>query len=468
MQTRETKIQFIFLFIDLIILNVVIFYLGWLRLDIVLRNYHESSIYLLISNLALFLSYAIFARDNLYMRDTYLSRVKIISVKTLNLTLILGFLIAFLLPGQYSPYFLFQCIGLFYLCKLIFFKVLYLILKYRRAKGKHINRVLIVGDDENTGLLKNMIEANPLLGYQFAGFVSNNLEKEETVGTPGQLAQLIKKHQIQMVFVSTSLFADHFKNRQYLEICSSMCVRLRFATMNPSETKSLKGKEALGHITLIDPLEFPLDNWSLRIWKRLADIFISSVAIAFIFSWLFPIIAVLIKLSSKGPVFFIQKRTGLNKKTFNCIKFRSMNVNKQANSLQAQLNDSRITAIGQFLRKSNLDELPQFFNVFMGQMSVVGPRPHMLRHTGQYSKLIDQYLIRHYIKPGITGWAQVNGYRGETNELWKMQKRVDYDLEYIENWHFWWDFVIIWKTIFSANAYEHSGINHQLTKKITA
>jgi len=181
---------------------------------------------------------------------------------------------------------------------------------------------------------------------------------------------------------------------------------------------------------------------------------------------LFPIIAILIKLSSKGPVFFVQKRTGFNKKTFNCVKFRSMNVNNQANCMQAKPNDSRITSIGQFLRKTNLDELPQFFNVFLGHMSVVGPRPHMLRHTAEYSGLIDHYLVRHYVKPGVTGWAQINGYRGETNELWKMQKRVDYDMEYIENWNFWWDISIIWKTIFSINAYKNTVKNSQLENQI--
>jgi Undecaprenyl-phosphate glucose phosphotransferase len=402
------------------------------------------------------------------MRDTYMNRVKILSAKTLNLTLILGFLIAFLLPRQYSSFFLFQCIGLFFLSELVLFKILYAVLKYRRSKGLHMNRALIVGEDETTDRLKNMIEINPLLGYQFAGFVSNNSDKPGWVGTSGQLAHLIKKHQIQMVFVSTSLFADQLENRKYLEICSSMCIRLRFATTNPYEINSLTAKESLGNIILTDPLEIPLNNWIRRLWKRTADVLISSFAIAFIFSWLFPLIAVLIKLSSRGPVFFVQKRTGLNKKTFNCIKFRSMMVNNEANSRQARKNDNRITPVGQFLRKTNLDELPQFFNVFMGQMSVVGPRPHMLRHTGHYSKLIDQYLTRHYVKPGVTGWAQVNGYRGETDELWKMQKRVDYDMDYIENWNFWWDLVIIWKTVFSVNAYETAHLKHQLANKATA
>ena len=180
---------------------------------------------------------------------------------------------------------------------------------------------------------------------------------------------------------------------------------------------------------------------------------ISGLVILLIFSWLFPILSIIIKLTSKGPVFFVQERTGLNNRNFKCLKFRSMEVNVDADKQQATADDSRITPIGKFMRKWNIDELPQFFNVFFGQMSLVGPRPHMLKHTQEYSKLIDSYLSRHYIKPGITGWAQVNGYRGETDELWKMEKRVEFDMEYIDNWNFSWDIKILWLTLFSKEAY---------------
>ena len=461
MHSKETKIRFTFLFLDLILLNTAILFLGWFRFDVEIRNYHESSYYLLICNLSLLLTYLIFVRNNLYLRDTYIARIRVITQRSLIFALILSLLGILFLPKQYPQNFLLQCAGLLYLGKLVSYWLLYTLLKYRRKKGLHTNRVLIVGESETTCHLRKIIETNPMLGYRFIGFVSDRHENPDCVGAPGQLAQLIKKHQIQMVFVSDSLFSDQIQSHEYLDICSSMCVRLRFITENQQYQHSYINKESLEGITLVNPMEIPLDEWSLRIWKRFADLLISTLSILFIFSWLFPIIAILIKLSSKGPVFFVQKRTGFNKQTFNCIKFRSMKVNNEANCRQAQQNDNRITAMGRFLRKSNLDELPQFFNVFLGQMSVVGPRPHMLRHTGEYSKLIDNYLIRHYVKPGVTGWAQINGYRGETNELWKMQKRVDYDMEYIENWNFWWDFSIIWQTIFSINAYENTRRNNQ-------
>lgn len=461
MHTKETKLRFTFLVLDLIILNTAILFLGWLRFDVEIRNYHESSLYLLTSNLALLLTYLIFVKNNLYLRDKYLNRIKIITQRSLIFALILSVLGILFLPKEYPQNFLLQCAGLLYLGKLISYWFLYTLLKYRRKKGLHTNRMLIVGENETTYHLRKVIESNPILGYRFIGFVSDHPENPECLGTTAQLAQIIKKHQIQMVFVSDSLLSDQSQSHEYLNICSSMCVRLRFVSENQQGIYSLFNNESFGGITLHNPMEIPLDAWNLRIWKRMADLFISMFAMLFIFSWLFPIIAILIKLSSKGPVFFVQKRTGVNKKTFNCIKFRSMKVNNEANCRQAQQNDSRITSVGQFLRKTNLDELPQFLNVFLGQMSVVGPRPHMLRHTGEYSRLIDHYLIRHYVKPGVTGWAQVNGYRGETNELWKMQKRVDYDMEYIESWNFWWDFSIIWQTIFSINAYENTRRNNQ-------
>jgi lipopolysaccharide/colanic/teichoic acid biosynthesis glycosyltransferase len=203
-------------------------------------------------------------------------------------------------------------------------------------------------------------------------------------------------------------------------------------------------------MVMINPQVIPLDRLGLRIYKRLFDIVFSSLAILFLFSWLFPILMVLVKLSSKGPFFFVQKRTGTNNGTFNCIKFRTKRVNDDADILQATANDKRITRMGKLMRDTYLDELPQFFNVLMGQMSVVGPRPHMLSHTEFYSGQIDNYLVRHYVKPGVTGWAQVNGYNGETDELWKMKKRVEYDMYYNQNWTPFLDIQIIWNSVFSV------------------
>lgn len=194
----------------------------------------------------------------------------------------------------------------------------------------------------------------------------------------------------------------------------------------------------------------PLFRLRNKILKRIFDVVFSSLVILLIFPWLFPIIAILIKLESKGPVLFIQDRSGYKGGAFSCFKFRTMTVNNDADNKQATKHDARITKIGSFLRKSSLDEFPQFINVFLGQMSVVGPRPHMLKHTEDYSKLIGIFMIRHQVKPGITGWAQVNGYRGPTEQLEQMENRVKSDVWYVENWSFWLDVKCIFYTVFNV------------------
>jgi putative colanic acid biosynthesis UDP-glucose lipid carrier transferase len=199
----------------------------------------------------------------------------------------------------------------------------------------------------------------------------------------------------------------------------------------------------------IDLATIKLDEVRFQLAKRLFDLAFSSVFCLLVMSWLVPLIGLLIKLDSKGPVFFVQMRSGKQNMPFKCLKFRTMIVNVDSETRQASRNDNRITKLGHFLRKTSIDELPQFMNVFVGSMSVVGPRPHMLRHTEDYRKLIDKFLGRHYVKPGITGLAQCMGYRGETRNLSDMENRVRLDRYYIENWTFWLDIKIIFLTIVS-------------------
>ena len=191
--------------------------------------------------------------------------------------------------------------------------------------------------------------------------------------------------------------------------------------------------------------------------KRTLDIILSLIFLIPT-ALIFPFVFIIMKIQSPGPILFKQKRTGLDGKTFYCYKFRSMHVNKDADRLQATKDDPRKYPFGNFMRKANIDELPQFINVLQGRMSIVGPRPHMLAHTEQYSELIDKYMVRHFVKPGVTGWAQVTGFRGETKELWQMEGRVKRDIWYMEHWSIWLDFRIIWLTaksifIHDKNAY---------------
>ncbi|OFX67447.1 MAG: hypothetical protein A2X12_11410 [Bacteroidetes bacterium GWE2_29_8] len=191
----------------------------------------------------------------------------------------------------------------------------------------------------------------------------------------------------------------------------------------------------------------PLENPVNRIIKRFFDIIFSSLVILIVFPLIFPIIALIIKLTSRGPVFYKQKRAGRNYKVFIIWKFRSMTLGNNKEYIQAKKEDARVTKIGKFIRKTSIDELPQFLNVLMGDMSVVGPRPHPLKLDEEYKMLVDQYMIRNWVKPGITGFAQVKGFRGETESKWKMHKRVQYDIWYIENYTFFLDMYIIVNTI---------------------
>ena len=233
----------------------------------------------------------------------------------------------------------------------------------------------------------------------------------------------------------------------------------RFAEKNvirffiiPSMTPYLHRRlhyDSLGSVPILSIRPEPLENPLNAALKRVFDILFSGLFLLFFPLILIPV-AIAVKISSPGPVFFKQKRTGLRGKDFYCYKFRTMRVNDDSDRQQATKDDPRKTKVGDFLRRTSIDELPQFWNVFKGDMSVVGPRPHMIKHTEDYSKLIDSYMLRHLVKPGITGWAQVNGYRGETKELWQMAKRVQYDVWYIENWDFFLDLKIIYLTIANA------------------
>ncbi|WP_225870999.1 undecaprenyl-phosphate glucose phosphotransferase [Pedobacter frigiditerrae] len=227
------------------------------------------------------------------------------------------------------------------------------------------------------------------------------------------------------------------------------CVRLKFipdfgGTLNTPFTIGYMG----GEFPIITLRNEPLEEMSNRFKKRAFDLVFSSLFILFVFSWLYPIIALLIKLESKGPVLFKQNRAGRNNEIFKVLKFRTMTVAEDDGEFkQATKNDSRITKIGAFLRRTSLDEIPQFINVFYGDMSVVGPRPHPLLLNDQYQEIIKKYMVRHFAKPGITGWAQVNGYRGETKDKLDMENRVKADIYYIENWAGMFDVRIVFMTV---------------------
>lgn len=461
MKSRETELLILYLAIDLVLLNTALALMAWLSFDISARDYRTMSIYLLHGNLAWIISYLVFSKKNLFLRDNIFNRLVRITKRQLVFYLVAAVIEFIFIPGNFLRVFFFQYTLLFYLEKIMFYWVFYHYLKYRRRDSTKSLNTVVIGCNETGEILKKIIDSNPSLGFRFSGYIGSvNTDIEGYLGHPNNLEALIDQHDIHFIYYTISLFNEENneeKAKKILKICNQKGVRLRFVPKNQWWFRShQKNVESIGDLLVLNPQEIPLDKVAFRVQKRLFDIVFSLSVIVFLFSWLFPILAVAIKLSSKGPVFFKQQRTGINNRTFSCYKFRSMKPSNDADKVQATANDVRITRIGRFLRKTNIDEFPQFINVLKGDMSVVGPRPHMLKHTEEYSALIDHYLVRHYVKPGITGWAQVRGYRGETKRLSAMQNRVNADMEYINNWNFNWDIKIIWLTVFSKRAWKNA------------
>ncbi|WP_167619050.1 exopolysaccharide biosynthesis polyprenyl glycosylphosphotransferase [Maribellus sediminis] len=461
MRSRETELLIFFLVIDLLMLQAAILFVAWVDLSISVRDIRFISTYLLHGNLSWIIAYLTFSKKNLYLRDSFVNRVVRITKRQLVFMAVAALIAATLLPYNLARRFFLEYALLFYTEKIVLYFIIYRFLKYKRSKNLNTVQAAVIGYNETSHVIRQIIDSNPGLGYNFSGFISSKeVADEQILGRPDQLEELIDKHQLNIIFYTISFFNGddaESKGKKVLKVCNSKGVRLRFIPKNQQWFRNRMNMESFGNLVVIDPQEIPLDNVSSRIQKRLFDIIFSLLVTVFILSWLIPLMSILIKLNSKGPVFFLQKRTGIDNKTFNCLKFRSMKVNSKADTHQATSEDKRITKLGRFLRQSNIDELPQFLNVLTGSMSVVGPRPHMLKHTEEYSKLIDQYLIRHYVKPGITGWAQVKGYRGETKHVSAMEKRVKADMEYIQNWTFSWDLRIIWLTVFSRHSWRNAG-----------
>lgn len=253
-----------------------------------------------------------------------------------------------------------------------------------------------------------------------------------------------KKNQINEFYLPVSTI-DPVEINTLTEQAEKHCIRINFIPKETIENSEYRLHYISG-MPVFKKYNEPLSSLRNQTVKRTFDFIISGLVIVFVLSWLIPLIGLLIKLESKGPIFFRQERSGRDNASFVCLKFRSMKVNDQSDLVQASKDDMRITKLGAFLRKTSIDELPQFINVFKGEMSIVGPRPHMLRHTKEYNEQVDHYMVRLYLKPGVTGWAQANGYRGEIIDINLMKRRVEHDIWYMENWSLLLDIKILWLT----------------------
>jgi len=333
----------------------------------------------------------------------------------------------------------------FILVVLIKYLLFYYLKKYRIITGSNFRNAIIIGYTQEAKNLKELFEKRNDYGYRFFGYFSDKKTNEQVKGKVADIKSYVIENKIDEIYCSL----NEITNEQLKDL-------VEFSDENNKTIKFIPDtKQIFSKNLKIDYYEmFPvlslqrtlLHEPTTKAFKRAFDILFSLFVIVFLLSWLMPILAILIKLESSGPVFFKQGRPGLDEEEFFCYKFRSMQIN-QTTEREASKNDPRVTKIGRFLRKTSLDEMPQFFNVLVGDMSVVGPRPHLWSQNKAYGNKVKKYMVRHYVKPGITGLAQVKGFRGEIETDEDMINRIKFDVFYIENWSFVLDIKIIIQTV---------------------
>ncbi len=329
---------------------------------------------------------------------------------------------------------------------IVFVKILtyYSIKTFRSYFGGNYRKTIIIGSSIESQNLELFFYKNKQAGYLHKKTFSD-VSKKSILDS----INFVKEQEIDEIYCSTENINDQ-EVKSLIKFCDNNLKTIKFI---PNSTKLNSKKliyETYDSLPILSLRRVPLQDSVNLFFKRLIDIIISLAVIVFVLSWLTPIIALFIKKESDGPVFFKQTRNGINYEEFSCLKFRSMIVNENAHKLQATKGDTRVTKIGAFLRKTSLDEMPQFINVLLGDMSVVGPRPHMIKENDKYYKTVDKYMLRHVIKPGITGLAQVSGYRGEVEKESDIVNRIKFDIYYLENWSILLDVKIILRTILNS------------------
>jgi putative colanic acid biosynthesis UDP-glucose lipid carrier transferase len=337
----------------------------------------------------------------------------------------------------------------------VFFK--YIIRKYTHYliyKGELTEHFILIGYTRSGSDFIEMVERFAYYGYHCSGIIDDekvNIQNVPYLGNLSELEAILKVQPTQEIILALSN-AEAGAVKRIIQICEQYHRKVRLIPDLEKYTNANIEVADLGIMPVLNYKKLPLDRWENRMMKRLFDLIFSTLFFVFIGIWLLPLLSLLIKFSSKGPVLFKQIRWGLSNEQIVCYKFRSMSIDSAdldaaGNYAQAKVNDPRVTRLGKFLRKTSLDELPQFWNVMIGNMSVIGPRPHPVPLNMASIETVENYMLRHIVKPGISGWAQVNGYRGETKSISDMQKRVDHDLYYIHRWSIFFDIQIVLQTI---------------------
>ena len=328
----------------------------------------------------------------------------------------------------------------------IFRVAVQMVLRKYRASGNNYQNAIIVGKGSTSPRLVDVLRIRKDFGINFLGYFDDQADCEQTKGAIEDIFEKVPKMDVDLIYIHEKLEASQVK--RVIDFADENYIKVKMIPGTSLQLEKSLSFSRYGDFFVINVNDIPLDHPLNSVAKRVFDLAFASFVTVFILSWLIPLVGLLIKIESRGPVFFIQKRNGLNNKVFNCLKFRSMTPNDYADSHQATKGDPRVTRIGAFLRNTSLDEMPQFLNVLMGSMSIVGPRPHTLPMNDTFRTQIERYNSRHKIKPGITGLAQVRGYRGEIENSFQIRSRVRLDYFYINNWSFLLDLEIMVKTVY--------------------
>lgn len=399
-----------------------------------------------------YMAVSYFFSDIHYRRVVFADRVALQVIKAVSLHAVAFLSLTYFLSDDhfdwesFGKFYGFFCIGLG-----SWWIISRKLLKRYRSLGKNYKQIVVIGAGPVGQKLIGVLEGDQGYGYRIVGVFDDNknLSKIEFYkGTLDKVEQFVHDNPIDEMYCCIP-DTDNEEVAKLLSIAERNAVDFYYV---PQFGRHITRQFELFSVDNVPVLQARPNPLSLPVnaaMKRLFDFVVSSIVLVLSPLVLIPV-GIAIKMSSPGPLFFKQRRTGLRGKAFTCYKFRTMRVNNQSDTVQATKDDPRKTKVGDFLRKTSIDELPQFFNVWRGEMSIVGPRPHMEQQTHTYRELIDKYMLRHVIKPGVTGWAQVNGFRGPTDELWKMEKRVEYDVWYTENWNFFLDLKIIVLTVVNA------------------
>jgi putative colanic acid biosysnthesis UDP-glucose lipid carrier transferase len=452
MRRLSNYIKPFLLLIEIVLLNASFALASFIRYGEVLATTKEVKTIWLLSNLT-WIALSLYFNSYKLVR---IERLEMVLGKMLRLVFLFTLLVSlmiFLLDFDVIARIFFLYLVLLLLIFIPVSRLLFVFwLKWLRKNGYNLRKVIFVGQSKTSEELIEWINKDLSNGYKIIGYFQDSTENFNSLipklGEVSDVEEFISSNQVHEMYINLGTCSVQ-NVKELIKLADQYMIRLKFIPGFQGFTGLKKVTiDFYNHTPVIMLRKEPLENGFNRLVKKVFDVIFASFVIFGIFIWLFPILMILVKASSKGPIFFKQIRSGENNRHFVCYKFRSMRVH-EPKFIQAKENDSRITRIGRIMRKTNLDELPQFFNVLFGQMSVVGPRPHPIELDEEFNNVIKNYRVRHFAKPGITGWAQVNGCRGETKTTDDMKKRVELDIFYIENWSILLDLRIICLTIFN-------------------